>query len=112
MPAQVSRCNVCNQCRSSSRRVDYALFQFDFLGCRFRPRGANSRAGTLFTGFLPAISPKATKAIRRTIRGWRLRGVLRYKIELVAGAGFDLYINQPLAVPIVPASLSKLNSPP
>ena len=27
---------------------------------------------TLFIGFLPAISPQATKAIRRTIRQWRL----------------------------------------
>jgi RNA-directed DNA polymerase len=59
-------------CRDGSRRVDYAVFQFDFLGYRFRPRGAKSRAGTLFTGFLPAISPKATKAIRQTIRRWRL----------------------------------------
>jgi RNA-directed DNA polymerase len=52
--------------------VDYAAFQFDFLGYRFRARGAKSRTGTLFTGFLPTISPKATKAIRQTIRRWRL----------------------------------------
>lgn len=61
---------VC--CRDGSRRVDHEVFQFDFLGYRFRPRGAKSRAGALFTGFLPAISPKATKAIRQTIRRWRL----------------------------------------
>jgi RNA-directed DNA polymerase len=59
-------------CRGGSRRVDYEVFQFDFLGYRFRPRRAKSRAGTLFIGFLPAISPKATKAIRQTIRRWRL----------------------------------------
>ncbi len=31
-----------------------------------------ARAGPLFVGFLPAISPKAAKAIRQTVRHWRL----------------------------------------
>ena len=56
--------------RDGSRCVDYAVFHFDFLGYRFRPRGAKSRAGTPFTGFLPAMSPEATNAIQQTIRLW------------------------------------------
>ena len=46
---------------------------FDFLGYRFRPRLAKSRAGVIFTTFSPAISPSAAKRIRQTIRRiWRL----------------------------------------
>jgi RNA-directed DNA polymerase len=59
-------------CRTSNRRAHYPVCQFDFLGYRFRPRCAKARAGTLFVGFLPAISPKAAKAIRLTVRHWRL----------------------------------------
>jgi RNA-directed DNA polymerase len=59
-------------CRSSNRTAHYEVFQFDFLGYRFRPRSARSKAGALFVGFLPAISPKAAKAIRQTVRRWRL----------------------------------------
>ena len=44
--------------------------QFDFLGYSFRPRGALGRRGRLFTGFLPAISMKAMKAINAEVRSW------------------------------------------
>jgi RNA-directed DNA polymerase len=70
---------VC--CQDSNRRAIYEVRQFDFLGYRFRPRPARSRAGKLFVGFLPAISPKATKAIRQTIRRWRLH--CWHTVELV-----------------------------
>lgn len=47
--------------------------QFDFLGFTFRPRMARSRAGVLFLSFGPAISAKAGKGLRQTIRrGWYL----------------------------------------
>jgi hypothetical protein len=53
-------------CRDGSRRVDYAVFQFDFLGYRFRPRGAKSRAGTLFTGFVALhVKPDKTPELKR-----------------------------------------------
>ena len=45
---------------------------FDFLGYTFRPRRAKTRRGTFFINFLPAISSKAAKAIRQTIRAWRM----------------------------------------
>lgn len=46
---------------------------FDFLGFQFRPRRSrNSKTGQMFNGFNPAISPKALKTIRNTIRSWQL----------------------------------------
>ena len=48
------------------------LEQFDFLGYTFQPRRAKNRWGKFFVSFLPAISTKAAKKIRKTIRGWRL----------------------------------------
>jgi RNA-directed DNA polymerase len=46
--------------------------QFNFLGYSFRPRPAKNRKGQIFTGYLPAISPKACKAIAAQIRSWNL----------------------------------------
>jgi hypothetical protein len=45
---------------------------FDFLGYTFQPRRAKNRWGKFFVSFLPAISAKAAKAIRHTIRHWRM----------------------------------------
>jgi len=60
-------------CRDSNRREDHEQIQFDFLGYGFRPREAQSRAGKIFTSFLPAISRKATQAIGAEIRGWGIQ---------------------------------------
>jgi RNA-directed DNA polymerase len=57
-------------CRDGNRRQDHEHIQFDFLGYCFRPRGAKNRKGTLFCGFLPAISAKAAKAIVAEVRQW------------------------------------------
>jgi group II intron reverse transcriptase/maturase len=59
-------------CKDGNRKAEFALCQFDFLGYRFQPRFARSRAGALFVGFLPAISPTAATALRQTVRRWRL----------------------------------------
>lgn len=59
-------------CRDSNRRQDHEHIQFDFLGYSFRPRGAKSRTGKLFCGFIPAISAKASKAIVADVRDWGL----------------------------------------
>jgi RNA-directed DNA polymerase len=60
-------------CRDDNRRRDHEHIQFDFLGYSFRPRGArNRRDGKLFTGFLPAISTKASKAIVTEVRAWHI----------------------------------------
>lgn len=49
-----------------------ALVEFDFLGYTFRPRYSRLRDGGWKTGFLPAVSKTAMKAMARTIRAWRL----------------------------------------
>ena len=67
-------------CRDGKRKGTHGVYQFDFLGYRFRPRFAKSRAGAVFLSFLPAISPSAAKAIRQTVRRWRLH--CRHTTEL------------------------------
>src|SRR5215469_8402040 len=59
-------------CKDDDRRERYAQEKFDFLGYTFRPRSSMSRKGKYFINFSPAISEKASKAIRRTIRDWKL----------------------------------------
>lgn len=59
-------------CQDSDRRGKHERIQFDFLGYTFRPRRAKNRWGKPFVSFLPAISNKAAKHLRATIRAWRL----------------------------------------
>ena len=46
--------------------------RFDFLGFTFRPRQSMNRTGRLFVSFSPAVSDKAAKAMRETVRRWKL----------------------------------------
>lgn len=59
-------------CKDNRRRGNYSKEKFDFLGFTFRSRLSMNRKGEAFVGFSPAVSNKATKAIRDTIRSWRL----------------------------------------
>jgi group II intron reverse transcriptase/maturase len=59
-------------CKDDDRPGEYEDVQFDFLGYTFQPRRAKNRWGKFFISFLPAISTKAAKKIRKTIRGWRM----------------------------------------
>jgi RNA-directed DNA polymerase len=59
-------------CQDSDRKGQHEHIQFDFLGYTFRPRRAKNRWGKPFVSFLPGVSNKAGKAIRATIRDWRL----------------------------------------
>jgi RNA-directed DNA polymerase len=60
-------------CKDEARRDQYPVCKFVFLGYEFRPRWVrNSQRGTVFARFTPAVSPKACKAMRQTIRSWRL----------------------------------------
>jgi group II intron reverse transcriptase/maturase len=72
-------------CKDNNRRGDYKAQTFDFLGYTFRPRRAENKRGERFVGFLPAMSSKAAKAVRATIRGWRLaRGWNPKSLEEIA----------------------------
>lgn len=59
-------------CHDSNRKGQHEHIQFDFLGYTFRPRWAKNSRGEMFVSFLPGVSNKAGKAIRETIRSWRL----------------------------------------
>ena len=59
-------------CKDDGRKGTYPRVTFDFLGYTFRPRPAKSKPGTLFYGFLPAVSRQSAKAMRERIRSWKL----------------------------------------
>ena len=59
-------------CKDDDRRGNGERVSFDFLGYTFQPRRAKNRWGNYFVSFLPAISAKAAKSIRQTIREWRM----------------------------------------
>jgi RNA-directed DNA polymerase len=59
-------------CKDDDRPGDFEHIKFDFLGYTFQPRRAKNRKGKFFVSFLPAISTKAAKSIRTTIREWRI----------------------------------------
>ena len=59
-------------CNDADRPMNYAHVAFDFLGYTFQPRRAKNRWGNFFVSFLPAMSSKAAKAVRQTIRDWRM----------------------------------------
>jgi RNA-directed DNA polymerase len=59
-------------CKDDLRRRTYPNEKFDFLGYTFRPRSSKTRKGKFFINFSPAVSNKAAKTIRDTIRSWNL----------------------------------------
>jgi RNA-directed DNA polymerase len=59
-------------CKDSNRAGSHEHEQFTFLGYTFRPRRARNGSGELFVSFCPAVSDDAAKAMRRTIKRWRL----------------------------------------
>jgi group II intron reverse transcriptase/maturase len=59
-------------CKDDDRGGTYPDHSFDFLGYTFRPRRSKNRWGKFFISFTPAVSNKAAKAMRRTLRSWAL----------------------------------------
>lgn len=56
-------------CKDSSRRKEYPVTEFDFLGYTFRPRTVlNRKRNKLFLSFTPAVSKKAMTGMRQRIR--------------------------------------------
>jgi hypothetical protein len=68
-------------CEKDRRPDNYHEGNFDFLGFTFRPRQARSKRGRFFTGFLPAVSNKAAKKIRQTVRSWKLHRLTDKSLE-------------------------------
>ncbi len=59
-------------CKDDDRKENHPIIKFDFLGYTFRPRRSKNRYGKYFINFTPAVSNKACKAMRQTIRNWRI----------------------------------------
>jgi RNA-directed DNA polymerase len=59
-------------CKDDDRPGSADSVKFDFLGYTFQPRRAKNRWGKHFVSFLPAMSAKAAKTVRATIRNWRM----------------------------------------
>ena len=62
-------------CKDATRRQCHENVAFDFLGYTFQPRRARNRQGKNFVSFLPAISAKAAKGIRQTVRAWGIASI-------------------------------------
>lgn len=71
-------------CKDDDRKGDHPEIKFDFLGYTFRPRRSKNRFGRYFINFTPAVSNKASKAMRQTIRGWRMHLKPDLKIDDLA----------------------------
>jgi len=72
-------------CKDANRPGSHEHTSFDFLGYTFRGRLANGPRG-YFTGFSPAISTKAGKAIGTQIRAWHLNRRSGTDLSSLAGA--------------------------
>ncbi len=59
-------------CKDGLRKGKHTNEKFDFLGYEFGPRRPKNRNGKVFLNFSPGISTAAAKAIRDTIRSWKI----------------------------------------
>ena len=60
-------------CKDGDRPGRHDNEQFNFLGYTFRARKVRTRGGRYFTGFNPAVSNKAAKAMRQRISNWNIQ---------------------------------------
>jgi RNA-directed DNA polymerase len=59
-------------CPQDGRDANHENASFTFLGYTFAKRSARRPDGTIFNGFLPAVSNDAMKKMNRALRRWRL----------------------------------------
>ena len=73
-------------CKDGNRNADYqGNTSFVFLGYEFRARGAeNKQTKVVFTGFLPAISPKSEKSILEKIRSLHIKSRSDLSLQEIA----------------------------
>lgn len=61
-------------CKDSSRRNNYPIKSFDFLGYTFRARPCkNTKRNSMFMNFTPAVSKSALKSMRANTRAYNMR---------------------------------------
>jgi RNA-directed DNA polymerase len=59
-------------CQQDGREDSFGSTSFTYLGFTFRKRAARGSDGTVFNGFLPAVSQNAMKKMNRVVHSWRL----------------------------------------
>ena len=59
-------------CKDETRKGNWPIVSFDFLGYTFRPRSARTKHGRMFVNFSPAISQKSKVEVYEKIRRWQL----------------------------------------
>lgn len=72
-------------CKDANRKENWKDIAFDFLGYTFRPRLARDKEKAFFVTFSPAISAKAAKEIRHTVKNkWKMKTKTEYDIKELA----------------------------
>ena len=71
-------------CKDKNRPGDHKETSFDFLSYTFRARVCRTKTGQYFVGFVPAVSPKAKKAMSQKIKQWKLHKLVPLKLEEIA----------------------------
>jgi RNA-directed DNA polymerase len=59
-------------CAQDGRNASFECTAFTFLGYTFQIRTAQRKDGSIFNGFLPAVSKDAMKKMSREVHRWRL----------------------------------------
>jgi group II intron reverse transcriptase/maturase len=71
-------------CPNRRIKIDFPVITFDFLGYCFRPRQCMSKKGKSFMGFTPAISPKAVKSIKASLRAHKFQRLSHLELPQIA----------------------------
>lgn len=72
-------------CKDAKRKGSWEKNSFDFLGYTFRPRLVRTKEKVFFVSFCPAMSRKAAKSIRQTIKKeWKLKCRVDHDIKDLA----------------------------
>ena len=96
-------------CKDGRRRLDYEHTSFTYLGFTFRARGARTRHGVNFTGFLPAVSKDALNKMSREVRHWRLHLLTGHTLADLEPGQLGRYLGHPLLRRVLP---NRPGSPP
>ena len=73
-------------CKDANRKYNNKNTEFDFLGFTFRQRTCRNSEGVIFMRFQPAISRKACKRIKESIRELKIRNWATRTIEDISEA--------------------------
>jgi RNA-directed DNA polymerase len=72
-------------CKDANRNEQWERISFDFLGYTFQPRLVRDKEKAFFVSFSPAISRKAAKEIRQTVKKkWKLKSQTELEIDELA----------------------------